>query len=267
MRFAAVVLAGSMAVLLTAALVVARAQPSGTVQTAEAKKKAAPKAKAAPEKAAPKAKDGAKKKGKGQPVPGTYANLSVAARAAIQFDLNWTGHYAGQANGEFGDRSVAAVRAFQNSRGFRETGVLTADERMALAAAAQGRQERVGWRMVEDPTTGAQLGIPTKLAPHQSKSRSGTRWQSAQGQVQIETFRIREPGTTLSTVFEDQKREPPNRQLASSALRGDHFVLSGMQGLKRFLVRAEVRDLEIRGITVLYDQAIEGTVEHVAAAV
>ena len=138
---------------------------------------------------------------------------------------------------------------------------------MALAASAQGRQERVGWRMVEDPTIGAQLGIPTKLAPHQSKSRSGTRWQSAQGQVQIETFRIREPGTTLSTVFEDQKREPPNRQLASSALRGDHFVLSGMQGLKRFLVRAEVRDLEIRGITVLYDQAIEGTVEHVAAAV
>ena len=161
----------------------------------------------------------------------------------------------------------AAVRAFQNSRGFRETGVLTAAERAALAASAQGRQERVGWRMVEDPETGAQLGIPTKQAPHQSKSRSGTRWQSAQGQVQIETFRIREPGATLSTVFEDQKREPPNRQLASSALRGDHFVLSGMQGLKRFLVRAEVRDLEIRGITVLYDQAIEGTVEHVAAAV
>ena len=50
-------------------------------------------------------------------------------------------------------------------------------------------------------------------------------------------------------------------------MRGDHFVFSGMQGLKRFLVRAEVRDLEIRGITVLYDQAIEGTVEHVAAAV
>ena len=37
-----------------------------------------------------------------------------------------------------------------------------------------------------------------------------------------------------------------------------------MQGLKHFLVRAEVRDLEIRGITVLYDQAIEGTTDYVA---
>ena len=40
-----------------------------------------------------------------------------------------------------------------------------------------------------------------------------------------------------------------------------------MQGLKYFFVRAEVRDLEIRGITVLYDQAIEGTTDYVALGV
>ena len=264
MRFAGMVLALSMAALPAALLarLEAQAQPSGAkVQTAEAKKKAAPK------KAAPKAKDGGKKGTKSQPVPSSYADLSLAERAAIQFDLNWTGHYTGQATGEFGSASVNAVRAFQKSRGFRETGVLTSSERTALAAAAQGRQERVGWRMVEDPETGAQLGIPTKQAPHQSKSLRGTRWQSAQGQVQIETFRIREPGATLATVFEEQRRERPDRRVESSALRDDHFVMSGMQGLKKFLVRAEMRDLETRGVTVLYDQAIEGTVEYVAAAV
>ena len=85
--------------------------------------------------------------------------------------------------------------------------------------------------------------------------------------MQIETFRIREPGATLATVFEDQKKEPPNRQIATSALRGNSFVITGMQGLKYFLVRAEVRDLEIRGITVLYDQAIEGTTDYVALGV
>ena len=159
------------------------------------------------------------------------------------------------------------MRAFQKDRGFRETGVLTDGEREALATSAQNRRERVGWRMVEDRATGAQLGLPTKLAQHESRIRSGTRWQMAQGQFQIETFRIREPGATLATVFEDQKKEPPNRRISTSALRNGSFVLTGMQGLKYFFMRAEVRDLEIRGITVLYDPAIEGTTDYVALAV
>ena len=159
------------------------------------------------------------------------------------------------------------MKAFQTDRGFRATGVLAVNEREALATSAKNRRERVGWRMVEDRATDAQVGLPTKLATHESRVRSGTRWQSAQGQLQIETFRIREPGATLATVFEDQKKEPPNRQLASSVMRDNHFVLTGMQGLKRFLVRAEVRDLEIRGITVLYDQAIDSTTDYVGLAV
>ncbi len=159
------------------------------------------------------------------------------------------------------------MKAFQKDRGFRETGVLTETEREALATSATNRRERVGFRMVEDRATGAQVGLPTKIATHESPARSGTRWQSAQGQVQIETFRIREPGATLATVFDDQKKEPPNRQIGASAMRGNTFVITGMQGLKHFLVRAEVRDLEIRGITVLYDQAIENTTDYIALGV
>jgi hypothetical protein len=121
--------------------------------------------------------------------------------------------------------------------------------------------------MVEDRATGAQLGVPAKLATHESRQRSGTRWQSAQGQFQIETFRVREPGATLATVFETQKKEPPNRRIATSAMRNGSFVLTGTQGLKHLLVRAEVRDLEIRGISVRYDPAIEGTTDYVALGV
>ena len=42
--------------------------------------------------------------------------------------------------------------------------------------------------------------------------------------------------------------------------------MTGMQGLKKFYVRAQIRDLEVRGITVLYDQAIEGTIDPVVIA-
>jgi peptidoglycan hydrolase-like protein with peptidoglycan-binding domain len=207
------------------------------------------------------------KKDSAKGVAATYAAMPLAARAAIQFDLNWTGHYSGLASGEFSERSINAVKAFQKDHGSPPTGILADDERAALAAAAKARQEQAGWRMVEDRATGAQVGLPRKLAPRESKGRSGTRWQSAQGQLQIETFRVREPGATLATVLEDQKKEPPNRQIGSVAMRDNHFVLTGLQGLKRFMVLGEMRDLEIRGITVLYDQAIENATTHVGRAV
>jgi peptidoglycan hydrolase-like protein with peptidoglycan-binding domain len=245
------------AALLSAADVsLIRAQSDAPVRLAE--QKAAPPKKAAPQKKAEP------KKG---PTPGAYGSMPIADRAAIQFDLNWTNHYSGPADGDFSDRSVAAVKAFQKDRGFRETGVLTDSEREALANSAKNRRERVGWRMVEDRATGAQVGVPAKLTTHESPIRSGTRWQTAQGQFQIETFRVREPGATLATVFEDQKKEPPNRRIATSALRNGSFVLTGTQGLKHFFMRAEVRDLEIRGIAVLYDPAIEATTDFVALGV
>lgn len=245
------------AALLSAADVsLIRAQSDAPVRLAE--QKAAPPKKAAPQKKAEP------KKG---PTPGAYGSMPIADRAAIQFDLNWTNHYSGPADGDFSDRSVAAVKAFQKDRGFRETGVLTDSEREALASSAKNRRERVGWRMVEDRATGAQVGVPAKLTTHESPIRSGTRWQTAQGQFQIETFRVREPGATLANVFEDQKKEPPNRRIATSALRNGSFVLTGTQGLKHFFMRAEVRDLEIRGIAVLYDPAIEATTDFVALGV
>jgi peptidoglycan hydrolase-like protein with peptidoglycan-binding domain len=240
---------------VTAALMLAIGSPAPWAEPAQ---KAAP-----PKKAAP-AKKAEAKKGS---TPGAYASMPIAERAAIQFDLNWTNHYTGPADGEFNDRSVTAVKAFQKDRGFRETGVLTDAERESLAASAKNRRERAGWRMVEDRATGATVGVPTNIAKHESRVRSGTRWQMAQGQFQIETFRVREPGATLATVFDDQKKEPPNRRVATSALRNNSFVITGTQGLKNLLIRAEVRDLEIRGIAVLYDPAIEATTEFVALGV
>ena len=111
--------------------------------------------------------------------------------------------------------------------------------------------------------TGAQVGLPAGQVPRVARSGSGTRWSSAQGQIQIETFRIRGPGTTLEMVAESQRSEPPNRKLEVNFTRDDFFVLSGLQGLKKFYVRAQIRDLEVRGVTILYDQATEGIMDPV----
>ena len=39
-----------------------------------------------------------------------------------------------------------------------------------------------------------------------------------------------------------------------------------MQGLKKFYVRAQLKDNDVRGITILYDQAMEGIMEPVVVA-
>ena len=196
------------------------------------------------------------------PTPGAYASMPIAERAAIQFDLNWTNHYH-----RAGRRRVQRPLG-RGGEGVPEGPRLPRDRRARPTASARRSRPRRrtgasasagAWSRIAPPAR--RSALPTKLATHESSVRSGTRWQSAQGQFQIETFRIREPGATLATVFEDQKKEPPNRRIATSALRNGSFVLTGMQGLKNFLVRAEIRDLEIRGITVLYDQAIEGTTD------
>ncbi len=47
-------------------------------------------------------------------------------------------------------------------------------------------------------------------------------------------------------------------------MRPDFFILAGMQNLKKFYVRAEFKDGEVRGMTVLYDQATENIMDPVA---
>jgi peptidoglycan hydrolase-like protein with peptidoglycan-binding domain len=191
------------------------------------------------------------------------ASIPPDDRLAVQVELAWTGDYRGLISGEADEKTAAAVKSFQKNRKFKETGVLNTQERALLTASAKAKQGQVGWTMVDDPVTGARLGIPSKQVPNKAPAKSGTRWASAQGQVQVETFKIREPGTTLASVYEQQKKEPSTRRLELNLLRPDFFILAGMQGLKKFYVRADIKDGEVRGVTVLYDQATENIMDPV----
>jgi hypothetical protein len=144
-----------------------------------------------------------------------------------------------------------------------ETANLTAQQGDASAAPAGIAAEAIGWRLIEDQATGARLGLPEKLVPRFTTTRTGSRWTSAQGQIQVETFHFAE--AALPALFEEEKKSA-HRQLASSELKPDSFRITGVQGLKNFLVHADARGGEVRGITILYDQATEGTMSAVASA-
>jgi peptidoglycan hydrolase-like protein with peptidoglycan-binding domain len=193
--------------------------------------------------------------------PAETANaMAQAERQAIQSDLAWVGQYNGLITGEVSERMVAAIKEFQKERGGKPTGVLNAQERSVLADTAKRRQDEAGWKILTDPATGARLGVPTKLAPQQSSDANGARWSSATGTIQIQLARRKQDNPTTAKLAEQEKNQPAGRKVEYSAVKPDFFVLSGMQGLKKFYVRGQYKGDEVRILTILYDQATEGAV-------
>ena len=202
---------------------------------------------------------------KADPASEAIAAIPVGERARIRAALAWAGDLSGAPHGD--DAFTAAVKSFQKRNNAKVTGELTPDQRALLVAAAHNHESDFGWSVVADPATGVRVGLPTKMVPRAQDVPHGTRWSSAHGEVQIETFRFKQPGLKLADLFERQKTEPVNRKVGNSTLHDDNFLISGTQGLKYFSVRAQMRDGEIRGVTLMYDQAWEGIVAPVTGAI
>ncbi|MGA2287090.1 peptidoglycan-binding protein [Bradyrhizobium sp.] len=199
--------------------------------------------------------------------PADTANaMAQGERLAIQSDLAWVGQYNGAITGDVSERMVAAIKEFQKARGGKSTGVLNPQERQVLAETAKRRQENAGWKIVTDPATGARLGVPAKLVPQQSSDANGAKWSSPTGTVQIVLSRRKEADPTTAKLAEREKKEPAGRAVDYTVVKPDFFVLSGLQGLKKFYVRGTFKGDEVRTLTILYDQATENTVEPVVIA-
>ena len=252
-------------------LVMASAASAEPAQKQSAPAAAKP-AKAAKTKPAPKAEAKSKQPATTQtvtpsPLSASYAALPLAVRVSIQADLIMTGDYAGSLTGEFGNEAIAAVKAFQKRKGNAETGILNPKERGELSAAAKPKQTQRGWQVVDDTTAGVRVFVPAKMMPQASQIPGGSRWASARGEMAVETFRAAQSGTTLAAVFEQMKKQANGRRVASSSITGNSFEISGLQNLKHFRVYGYARDDEVRGLTILFDQALEGIMLPVATAI
>ena len=199
--------------------------------------------------------------------PAETANaMAQSERLSLQSDLVWAGQFNGVISGEVSDRMIAAIKEFQKGQGGKPTGVLNPQEREALADTARRHQDNVGWKLLADAGSGVRLGIPTKLVPQQSADANGAKWNSATGTIQILLSRRKQSNPTTAALAEQEKKEPAGRKFDYSVIKPDFFVLSGMQGLKKFYIRGQFKGDEVRILTILYDQATEGVMEPVVIA-
>jgi hypothetical protein len=216
-------------------------------------------AKIEPAKAAPPQKIEPPKAAAG---PAPFAGIPPRDRLKIQQQLFWAGDYNNDGKGE--ETAVAAIKSFQKRNKAKVTGELTGDQRADLVAAAERHEREFGWSVVIDPATGIRIGLPKKLVPEAHEAPHGTRWSAPHGDVHVETFRLK--STTLAKLYEHEKKHPKTRKISNASLTDDGFIISGMQGLKYFSMRAKARDGEVRGFTLLFDQMMDGIMAPVTVA-
>ena len=116
------------------------------------------------------------------------------------------------------------------------------------------------------PAPACGSAFPTKLVPQQSSDANGAKWSSPTGTIQVLLARRKEANPTTAKLAEREKKEPAGRTIDYTVVKPDFFVLSGLQGLKKFYVRGTFKGDEVRILTILYDQATENTVEPVVIA-
>ena len=196
----------------------------------------------------------------------TAGAMSQGERLSIQSDLAWVGQYNGAISGDVSERMVESIKEFQKTSGGKPTGVLNPKERSVLAETGRRRRENAGWKIVTDAPTGTQLGIPTKLVPQQTSDANGTKWSSPSGTIQVLLTRRKEAKPITAKLAEREKKEPAGRTIDYTVVKPEFFVLSGLQGLKKFYIRGTFKGDEVRILTILYDQATENTVEPVVIA-
>src|ERR1700723_2841942 len=242
--------------MLTATLILAAATASATAQTTPPSAAGAKSKQSATIPARPALQS-----------PADTANaMGQGERLASQSDLAWVGQYNGAISGDVSERMVEAVKEYQKASGGKPTGVLNPKERSVLAETGRRRRENAGWKIVTDAPTGVQLGIPTKLVPKQTSDADGTKWSSPTGTIQILLSRRKEANPTTAKLADREKKEPAGRTVDYTVVKPEFFVLSGLQGLKKFYVRGTFKGDEVRILPILYDQATENTVEPVVIA-
>lgn len=197
----------------------------------------------------------------------SFEALPEAERKAIQTDLIWAGQFNGAVSGSYGPLTFRAINALKGGNGPAD-GILAPADRVALAKAAQAARDAAGFRLINDDKTGVRIGIPGKLLPKRDATPAGSRWQSTDDKVTLDTT-ASPPGDDLAALFEKATAVNPNspRKITYKLLRPDFFVVTGETPTGRFYRRLSAGPQGLRGFSIGYDKTLAPTVDKLVIAI
>jgi hypothetical protein len=194
-----------------------------------------------------------------------FEALPEADRKAVQDALVWTGDFNAVVSGAFGRRTFEALNAYRVRTGGADP--LDPRGRAGLLAAGAAARTAARFRIAPDSGTGAVMGVPEHLLAKRTALPAGTRWQSPDGRVTLET-RAFPPGTeTLDTLFEKATAPLPNRRITYRLRRPDAVVVTAEAGPGLSYVRYAAGPQGVRGFLFGYDRALAPEVDRLVIAV
>jgi hypothetical protein len=132
-------------------------------------------------------------------------SYTLATRLAIQEALIFLGGYDSTIDGDFGKRTEAAIRAFQEQQGAQSTGTLTESQKQDLLVLATSERQAYGLRELRDDDIGYTLSYPSKLLPEDERSGGGYRVLSdGEGLASLQVVEV--DSRDLETMFDDLTR-------------------------------------------------------------
>lgn len=193
-----------------------------------------------------------------------FEALPEAERKALQDSLVWTGDFNGVVSGAFGRRTHEALQAFAARS--RLADPLSLDARTALRAAGEAARKAARFRVQADPVSGVVIGVPEALLAKRTALPSGTRWQSADGRVTLETRAFPPEAETLEGLF-DRANAPVNgRKVTYRLQKPDFFVVTAETANGLSYTRYAAGPQGIRGFLIGYDRALAGEVGRLVIA-
>ncbi|TXN55790.1 serine protease, partial [Methylobacterium sp. WL2] len=137
----------------------------------------------------------------------------------------------------------------------------------ALLAAGAAAKAAARFRVAVDPASGAMMGVPERLFSKRTALQAGTRWQSADGRVTLESRAIPPGGETLDGLFDQLTAPLPARKVTYKLRRPDSLVVTAETGTGLSYVRYDAGPQGVRGFLIGYDRALAAEVGRLVIAV
>jgi hypothetical protein len=190
-----------------------------------------------------------------------FEALPEQERKSIQTDLIWVTDFSGATSGNFGSLTYRSLQDFERLSQTQPArtqpdGILTREERKALAEAAAKARLAVRFSERNDSRSKARLGLPqTLITREEANALGGTRWQTADRKVTLETF-VSSSETLEQQFARASDTSNPARKVTYKLLRPDFFVVTGETATGKFYRRVVKTEVGVSGFAIGYDKAL-----------
>ncbi|MCJ2129355.1 serine protease [Methylobacterium sp. E-045] len=196
-----------------------------------------------------------------------FEPLSEADRKGWQDALVWTGDYNSVITGTFGRRTYDALLSYQKRAGNPAPGFPDARMRAAILAAGDMARKAARFTVKPDSASGVVIGVPERLLAKRSPQAGGTRWQSGDGRVTLDTKSFSPDETGLDTLFARATAPAADRKVTYKIKRPDFLVVTGETATGKSYIRYAAGAGGIRGFTIGYDKALGPDVDRLVIAI